>query len=83
MPLFLCFGYLQESVQSKKECLNIKLMAEQEAALFRQELQGLRQALARAQDDNTRMCKQQDKQVPRPQSLSFLIKNIFCRALQS
>nr|XP_019590619.1 PREDICTED: transmembrane protein FLJ37396 isoform X2 [Rhinolophus sinicus] len=52
----------KEVVQSKKECLRIKLMAEQEAVLFRQQLLALRQALARAQADNVRICKQQDGQ---------------------
>ncbi|KAF6364702.1 hypothetical protein mRhiFer1_009828 [Rhinolophus ferrumequinum] len=37
-------------------------MAEQEAVLFRQQLLALRQALARAQADNVRMCKQQNGQ---------------------
>ena len=50
-------------MQRKKECLSIKLMAEQEAVLFRQQLLALRQALARAQADNVRMRKQQDNQV--------------------
>nr|XP_044613213.1 uncharacterized protein LOC106829732 isoform X1 [Equus asinus] len=52
----------KEAMQSKTECLSIKLMAEQEAVLFRQELLALRQALARAQADNVRMCRQQDNQ---------------------
>ncbi|KAB0401166.1 hypothetical protein E2I00_011376 [Balaenoptera physalus] len=45
----------KEAMQSKRECLNIKLMAEQE-------LLALRQALARAQADNVRICKQQESQ---------------------
>uniref|UniRef100_A0A8C0MYE2 Coiled-coil domain containing 162 n=1 Tax=Canis lupus familiaris TaxID=9615 RepID=A0A8C0MYE2_CANLF len=52
----------KEAMQRKKECLSIKLMAEQEAVLFRQQLLALRQALARAQADNVRMRKQQDNQ---------------------
>uniref|UniRef100_A0A452VNR9 Coiled-coil domain-containing protein 162-like n=1 Tax=Ursus maritimus TaxID=29073 RepID=A0A452VNR9_URSMA len=52
----------KEAVQSKKEYLNLQLMAEREVALFRQQLPALRQALARAQADNTRMRKQQDHQ---------------------
>ncbi|XP_077018695.1 uncharacterized protein LOC143685039 isoform X2 [Tamandua tetradactyla] len=51
-----------EAIQSKKECFSIKLMAEREAVLFRQQLLALRQALARAQADNAKMRKQQDKQ---------------------
>ncbi|XP_045400100.1 uncharacterized protein LOC123633144 isoform X4 [Lemur catta] len=52
----------KESIQSKKEYLSIKLMAEQEAGLLRQQLLALRQALARAQADNVTMWKQQDDQ---------------------
>uniref|UniRef100_A0A8C8WE94 Coiled-coil domain-containing protein 162-like n=1 Tax=Panthera leo TaxID=9689 RepID=A0A8C8WE94_PANLE len=52
----------KEAMQSKKECLSIKLMAEQEAVLFHQQLGVLRQALAGAQAANTRMRKQQDNQ---------------------
>lgn len=57
-------------MQSKKECSSIKLMAEQEAVLFHQQLGALRQALARAQAHNTRMRKQQDNQVSEPQNPS-------------
>ncbi|XP_037698208.1 uncharacterized protein LOC119539130 isoform X3 [Choloepus didactylus] len=52
----------EEVIQSKKECFSIKLMAEREVVLFRQQLLALRQALARAQADNAKMWKQQDKQ---------------------
>ncbi|XP_070651600.1 uncharacterized protein [Bos indicus] len=52
----------KEAVQTKKECLNIKLMAEREVVLFRQQLLALRQALARAQADNVKMCRQQENQ---------------------
>ncbi|XP_033090718.1 coiled-coil domain-containing protein 162 isoform X2 [Trachypithecus francoisi] len=52
----------KESIQSKKECLRIKLMAEREVGLFRQQILALRQALARAQADSVRMWKQQDSQ---------------------
>ncbi|XP_004406785.1 PREDICTED: coiled-coil domain-containing protein 162-like [Odobenus rosmarus divergens] len=53
----------KEALQSKKECLSIQLMAEQEVVLFRQQLLALRQALARAQADNTRMHERQDNQM--------------------
>uniref|UniRef100_G3SS38 Coiled-coil domain containing 162 n=2 Tax=Loxodonta africana TaxID=9785 RepID=G3SS38_LOXAF len=53
----------KEAIQSKKECLSIKLMAEREVALFRQQLLALRQALARAQGDNVNMWKRQENQV--------------------
>uniref|UniRef100_G1SQ56 Coiled-coil domain containing 162 n=1 Tax=Oryctolagus cuniculus TaxID=9986 RepID=G1SQ56_RABIT len=59
----------KESMQSKKECLSIQLMAEQEVSLLRQQLLGLRRALARAHDDNARMWKQQDKQARALQDL--------------
>ncbi|XP_037376091.1 coiled-coil domain-containing protein 162-like [Talpa occidentalis] len=52
----------KEAVQCKKECLSIKLMAEQEEVLFRQQLLALRQALLKAQTNNVRLCKQQDNQ---------------------
>ncbi|XP_015428202.1 PREDICTED: coiled-coil domain-containing protein 162 [Myotis davidii] len=53
---------LTEAAQSKKECVSTKLMAEQEVVLFRQQLLALRQALARAQAHNVRMCEQQESQ---------------------
>uniref|UniRef100_A0A8C9G9V8 Coiled-coil domain-containing protein 162-like n=1 Tax=Piliocolobus tephrosceles TaxID=591936 RepID=A0A8C9G9V8_9PRIM len=52
----------KKSIQSEKECLRIKLMAEREVGLFRQQILALRQALARAQADSARMWKQQDSQ---------------------
>ncbi|KAM4866054.1 coiled-coil domain-containing protein 162-like [Thomomys bottae] len=52
----------KESIQSKRECLRIKLMAEQEVGLLRQQLLALRQTLARAQEDSMRLWKQQDIQ---------------------
>ncbi|XP_004674134.2 PREDICTED: coiled-coil domain-containing protein 162 [Condylura cristata] len=52
----------KEAVQSKKECLSIKLMAEQEEVLFCQQLLAVRQALVKAQSDSMRLYRQQDKQ---------------------
>ncbi|XP_006840054.1 PREDICTED: coiled-coil domain-containing protein 162-like [Chrysochloris asiatica] len=52
----------KEVIQSKKECLSTKLMAEREVVLFRQQLLALKQALARAQADNVSMWKQQESQ---------------------
>ncbi|KAK1338126.1 hypothetical protein QTO34_001236 [Cnephaeus nilssonii] len=52
----------KEAAQSKKECVSTKLMAEREVVLFRQQLLALRQALARAQARNVRMCEQQESQ---------------------
>ena len=68
-------------MQSKKECLSIKLMAEQEAVLFHQQLGVLRQALAGAQAANTRMRKQQDNQVSEHQNpSSSLPLSSLCKA---
>ncbi|XP_059257148.1 uncharacterized protein LOC132018346 [Mustela nigripes] len=52
----------KEALQSKKECLSVQLMADQEVVLLRQQLRGLRQALARAQADNARMLRMHDNQ---------------------
>lgn len=73
-PTLPCLGCSQEAVQTKKEGLNIKLMAEREVVLFRQQLLALRQALARAHADNVKMCRRQENQVselrsPPPPSL--------------
>ncbi|XP_074224610.1 uncharacterized protein LOC105077107 isoform X7 [Camelus bactrianus] len=65
----------EEAMQSKKECLSIKLMAEHEVTLFRQQLLALRQALARAQADNARVCRQQENQAQ-------LLKELEHRATQ-
>ncbi|NP_001345491.1 coiled-coil domain containing 162 [Mus musculus] len=51
-----------ESILSKKECLRIKLMAEQEAALLHQQLLAARQALTKAQTDNRKLWRQNDTQ---------------------
>lgn len=79
-PMSLGLGRSQEALQSKKECLSVQLMADQEVVLLRQQLRALRQALARAQADNARMVRQHDNQVSEPQepspslSLSSLCK---------
>nr|XP_031311987.1 uncharacterized protein LOC105097150 isoform X3 [Camelus dromedarius] len=65
----------EEAMQSKKECLSVKLMAEHEVTLFRQQLLALRQALARAQADNARVCRQQENQAQ-------LLKELEHRATQ-
>uniref|UniRef100_A0A8C6IIY7 Coiled-coil domain containing 162 n=1 Tax=Mus spicilegus TaxID=10103 RepID=A0A8C6IIY7_MUSSI len=52
----------KESILSKKECLRIKLMAEQEAALLHQQLLAARQALTKAQTDNRKLWRQNDTQ---------------------
>ncbi|KAI4567302.1 hypothetical protein MJG53_008880 [Ovis ammon polii x Ovis aries] len=63
----------KEAVQTKKECLNIKLMAEREVVLFRQQLLALRQALARAQADNVKMCRRQENQAQLLQELEHRV----------
>lgn len=52
----------KESIQSQRECLRIKLMAEQEVGLLHQQLRAARQALAKAQIDNRKLWQQQDTQ---------------------
>ncbi|KAK7808525.1 hypothetical protein U0070_003162 [Myodes glareolus] len=52
----------KESIHSHRECLRIKLMAEQEVGLLRQQLRAARQALAKAQTDNRKLWRQQDTQ---------------------
>ncbi|KAM9665221.1 LOW QUALITY PROTEIN: uncharacterized protein ACIGJ3_008931 [Trichechus inunguis] len=70
----------KEAIQSKK-CLSIKLIAEREVVLFRQELLALRQALARAQGDNVSTWKWQENQVSGPQGSSlFLFLSTLCKA---
>uniref|UniRef100_A0A8C0X3Y0 Uncharacterized protein n=1 Tax=Castor canadensis TaxID=51338 RepID=A0A8C0X3Y0_CASCN len=63
----------KESVQNKKECLSIKLMTEQEVSLLRQQLRALRQALARAQADNTRLWMQQNSQAQLLKELEYRV----------
>ncbi|KAM7171725.1 coiled-coil domain-containing protein 162-like [Macrochelys suwanniensis] len=55
----------KEALQNKEECLNAKMLAEQEVLLFRQQLVAVRKALAKSQADNERLKKQLDKQVPK------------------
>uniref|UniRef100_A0A8C3S8N3 Coiled-coil domain-containing protein 162 n=1 Tax=Chelydra serpentina TaxID=8475 RepID=A0A8C3S8N3_CHESE len=52
----------KEALQNKEECLNAKMLAEQEVLLFRQQLVAVRKALAKSQADNERLKKQLDKQ---------------------
>ncbi|XFG03559.1 hypothetical protein AB1E19_007183 [Capra hircus] len=63
----------KEAVQTKKEGLNIKLMAEREVVLFRQQLLALRQALARAHADNVKMCRRQENQAQLLQELEHRV----------
>ncbi|XP_038196774.2 uncharacterized protein LOC119821713 [Arvicola amphibius] len=52
----------KESMHSQRECMRIKLMAEQEVGLLHQQLRAARQALAKAQTDNRKLWRQQDTQ---------------------
>ncbi|XP_075800920.1 uncharacterized protein LOC142833419 [Microtus pennsylvanicus] len=52
----------KESINSQRECVRIKLMAEQEVGLLHQQLRAARQALAKAQTDNRKLWRQQDTQ---------------------
>ncbi|XP_009461638.1 PREDICTED: coiled-coil domain-containing protein 162-like [Nipponia nippon] len=49
----------KEALQNKKECLNAKMMAEQEVTLFRGQLTSVRKALAKSQADNDKLKKQE------------------------
>ncbi|XP_077782227.1 uncharacterized protein LOC114593298 isoform X7 [Podarcis muralis] len=52
----------KEAIQNKKEYLKSKLMAEQEAIIFQQQLRAARKALAESQTENKRLKQQLDKQ---------------------
>uniref|UniRef100_A0A8C4WHW8 Coiled-coil domain-containing protein 162 n=1 Tax=Gopherus evgoodei TaxID=1825980 RepID=A0A8C4WHW8_9SAUR len=52
----------KEALQNKEECLNAKMLAEQEVLLFHQQLVAIRKALAKSQADNERLKKQLDKE---------------------
>ncbi|XP_067402604.1 coiled-coil domain-containing protein 162-like [Emydura macquarii macquarii] len=52
----------KEALQNKEECLNAKMLAEQEVLLFRQQLLAVRKALAKSEAENEILKKQLDKQ---------------------
>ncbi|NXX54414.1 CC162 protein, partial [Scopus umbretta] len=52
----------KEALQNKKECLNAKMMAEQEVTLFQGQLVSVRKALAKSQAENDKLKKQLHKQ---------------------
>ncbi|KAM6207430.1 coiled-coil domain-containing protein 162-like [Sarcoramphus papa] len=52
----------KEALQNKKECLNAKMMAEQEVTLFQGQLMSVRKALAKSQAENDKLKKQLHKQ---------------------
>uniref|UniRef100_A0A8C0IC00 CC162 protein n=1 Tax=Bubo bubo TaxID=30461 RepID=A0A8C0IC00_BUBBB len=51
----------KEALQNKKECLNAKMMAEQEVTSFQGQLLSVRKALAKSQADNDKLKKQLHK----------------------
>ncbi|XP_028624884.1 uncharacterized protein LOC114622640 [Grammomys surdaster] len=63
----------KESSHSKKECLRIKLMAEQEVALLYHQLLAARQALSQAQTDNSKLRWQNDTQAQRLRELEHRV----------
>ncbi|NXI74361.1 CC162 protein, partial [Anseranas semipalmata] len=52
----------KEALQNKKECLNAKMMAEQEVTSFQGQLTSVRKALVKSQADNDKLKKQLHKQ---------------------
>ncbi|NXK51292.1 CC162 protein, partial [Chauna torquata] len=52
----------KEALQNKKECLNAKMMAEQEVTSFQGQLTSIRKALVKSQADNDKLKKQLHKQ---------------------
>uniref|UniRef100_A0A8C3BZZ1 Coiled-coil domain-containing protein 162 n=1 Tax=Cairina moschata TaxID=8855 RepID=A0A8C3BZZ1_CAIMO len=52
----------KEAVQNKKECLNAKMMAEQEVTSFEGQLTSIRKALVKSQADNDKLKKLLHKQ---------------------
>ncbi|KFW09740.1 Coiled-coil domain-containing protein 162, partial [Eurypyga helias] len=52
----------KEALQNKKECLNAKMMAEQEVTLFQGQLKPARKALVKFQADNDKLKKQLHQQ---------------------
>ncbi|XP_051031282.1 uncharacterized protein LOC127215027 [Phodopus roborovskii] len=65
----------KESFHSKRECVRVKLMAEQEVSLLHQQLLAVRQALAKAHTDSRKLRQQQDTQAQ-------LLKELEHRATQ-
>ncbi|XP_009892174.1 PREDICTED: coiled-coil domain-containing protein 162-like [Charadrius vociferus] len=53
----------KEALQNKKECLNAKMMAEQEVTSFQGQLASVRKALAKSQAENDKLKKQLHKQI--------------------
>ncbi|XP_067841118.1 uncharacterized protein si:ch73-242m19.1 [Heptranchias perlo] len=57
-----CSALEQEVIKIKKDCLNVKMLAEEEAVLLRQQLVALRKALCRSQSENEKMKKELKKE---------------------
>uniref|UniRef100_A0A8D0CC22 Uncharacterized protein n=1 Tax=Salvator merianae TaxID=96440 RepID=A0A8D0CC22_SALMN len=69
----------KEAFQNKKEYLESKAMAEQEAVLFRQELKAARKALLQCQTENKGLQQQLDKQEYLVQELEHKLNQEVCR----
>ncbi|KFW68751.1 Coiled-coil domain-containing protein 162, partial [Pygoscelis adeliae] len=52
----------KEALQNKKECLNAKMMAEQEVTSLQDQLMSVRKALAKSRADNDKLKKQRHEQ---------------------
>ncbi|XP_067884691.1 coiled-coil domain-containing protein 162-like [Heterodontus francisci] len=57
-----CTALEQEVIKVKKDYLNIKMLAEEEAVLLRQQLAALRKALSRSLSENEKMKKELEKE---------------------
>uniref|UniRef100_UPI00398EB9BA uncharacterized protein isoform X2 n=1 Tax=Pristiophorus japonicus TaxID=55135 RepID=UPI00398EB9BA len=57
-----CTALEQEVIKIKKDYLNIKMLAEEEVVLLRQQLIALRKALSRSQSENEKMKKELEKE---------------------
>ncbi|XP_009324699.1 PREDICTED: coiled-coil domain-containing protein 162-like [Pygoscelis adeliae] len=55
-------GSEEEALQNKKECLNAKMMAEQEVTSLQDQLMSVRKALAKSRADNDKLKKQRHEQ---------------------
>ncbi|XP_032877987.1 coiled-coil domain-containing protein 162-like [Amblyraja radiata] len=57
-----CTALEQEGIQSKKDYLNVKMLAEEEKVVLQQQLVALRRALCRSQSENERIKNELEKE---------------------
>ncbi|XP_055490902.1 coiled-coil domain-containing protein 162-like [Leucoraja erinacea] len=57
-----CTALEQEGVQSKKDYLNVKMLAEEEKVVLQQQLVALRRSLCRSQSENERLKNEMEKE---------------------